>query len=127
MSNRQTLGLSDDEIINKIKAIVGTIISQERKARNVLKENSIYLSDEIYRALGILKNARIMSEDEAFKLLSKLRLGVSMKIVNEVSLEKVQSLMVDTQENTLKTIIKEDLSKEEEDIKRAEYIREELK
>ena len=35
--------------------------------------------------------------------------------------------MVDTQENTLKTIIKEDLSKEEEDIKRAEYIREELK
>ena len=50
-----------------------------------------------------------------------------MKIVNEVSLEKVQSLMVDTQENTLKTIIKEDLSKEEEDIKRAEYIREELK
>lgn len=68
-----------------------------------------------------------MSEDEAFKLLSKLRLGVSMKIVNEVSLEKVQSLMVDTQENTLKTIIKEDLSKEEEDIKRAEYIREELK
>lgn len=127
VSNRQTLGLSDDEIINKIKAIVGTIISQERKARNVLKENSIYLSDEIYRALGILKNARIMSEDEAFKLLSKLRLGVSMKIVNEVSLEKVQSLMVDTQENTLKTIIKEDLSKEEEDIKRAEYIREELK
>ena len=35
VSNRQTLGLSDDEIINKIKAIVGTIISQERKARNV--------------------------------------------------------------------------------------------
>ena len=127
MEKKVKLPLSDDEIINKIKAIVGTIISQERKARNVLKENSIYLSDEIYRALGILKNARIMSEDEAFKLLSKLRLGVSMKIVNEVSLEKVQSLMVDTQENTLKTIIKEDLSKEEEDIKRAEYIREELK
>ena len=127
MSNRQTLGLSDDEIINKTKAIVGTIISQERKARNVLKENSIYLSDEIYRALGILKNARIMSEDEAFKLLSKLRLGVAMNIVDEVTLEKVQSLMIDTHENTLKIILKEDLSKEEEDIKRAKYIREELK
>lgn len=127
ISNRQTLGVSDEEIINKTKAIVNTIISQERKARNVLKENSIYLSDEIYRALGLLKNARIMSDDEALKLLSKVRLGVAMKIVDETTLEKVQALMIDTQENTLKTVLKEDLSREEEDIKRAEYIRGELK
>lgn len=127
ISNRQTLGLSDKDIINKTKAIVTAIISQERKARNVLKENSIHLSDEIYRALGILKNSRMMSDDEAFKLLSKVRLGVAMKIVDETTLEKVQSLMVDTQENTLKTVLKEDLSREEEDIKRAEYIRKELK
>lgn len=126
ISNRQTLGLSDRDIINKTKAIVTAIISQERKARNVLKENSIHLSDEIYRALGVLKNARIMSDDEAFKLLSKVRLGVSMEIVDGVSLEKIQSLMINTKENTLKTVLKEDLSREEEDIKRAEYIREEL-
>lgn len=126
ISNRQTLGLSDRDIINKTKAIVTAIIYQERKARNVLKENSIHLSDEIYRALGVLKNARIMSDDEAFKLLSKLRLGVSMEIVDGVSLEKIQSLMINTKENTLKTVLKEDLSREEEDIKRAEYIRGEL-
>lgn len=126
ISNRQTLGLSDRDIINKTKAIVTAIISHERKARNVLKENSIHLSDEIYRALGVLKNARIMSDDEAFKLLSKVRLGVAMKIVDGVSLEKIQSLMINTKENTLKTVLKEDLSREEEDIKRAEYIREEL-
>lgn len=126
ISNRQTLGLSDRDIINKTKAIVTAIISQERKARNVLKENSIHLSDEIYRALGLLKNARIMSDDEAFKLLSKVRLGVSMEIVDGVSLEKIQSLMINTKENTLKTVLKEDLSREEEDIKRAEYIRGEL-
>ena len=126
ISNRQTLVLSDRDIINKTKAIVTAIISQERKARNVLKENSIHLSDEIYRALGVLKNARIMSDDEAFKLLSKVRLGVSMEIVDGVSLEKIQYLMINTKENTLKTVLKEDLSREEEDIKRAEYIRGEL-
>lgn len=126
ISNRQTLGISDKEVVNKTKAIVNTIISQERKARNILKENSIYLSDEIYRAFGILKTARIMTDDEALKLLSKVRLGVSMEIINETTLEKIQSLMIDTQENTLKTILKEELSKEEEDIKRAEYIRKEL-
>lgn len=126
ISNSQTLGLSDKDIINKTKAIVNVIISQERKARSVLKENSIHLSDEIYRALGLLKNARIMSDDEAFKLLSKVRLGVSMNMVDSVSLEKIQALMINTKENTLKTVLKEDLSREDEDIKRAEYIREEL-
>ena len=127
ISNRQTLGLGYKDIINKTKAVVTAIIAQERKARNVLKENSIYLSDEIYRALGILKNARMISDDEALKLLSKVRLGVAMQIVDEVSLGKIQSLMIDTLPNTLKTVLKQDLSKEEEEIKRAEYIRRELK
>ena len=90
ISNRQTLGLSDKDIINKTKAVVTAIITQERKARSVLKENSIYLSDEIYRALGILKNARMISDDEALKLLSKVRLGVAMQIVDDVSLGKIQ-------------------------------------
>ncbi len=127
ISNRQTLGLSDEDIIRKTKAIVNTIISQERKARQVLKENNIYLGDEIYRAFGILKYAKVISDDEALKLLSKVRLGVSMKIIEDVSLEKVQSLIIDIEPNTLRTILKKDLSKEEEDIKRAEHIREELK
>ena len=127
ISNRQTLGLSDENIIKKTKAIVSSIIAQERKARTVLKENSIYLSDEIYRALGILQNARIISDDEALKLLSKVRLGISMKIVEGITLDKIQALMIDTQDNTLKTILKQDMSREEEEIKRAEYIRKELK
>lgn len=127
ISNRQTLGLSDENIIKKTKAIVSSIIAQERKARTVLKENSIYLSDEIYRALGILQNARIISDDEALKLLSKVRLGISMKIVEGITLDKIQALMIDTQDNTLKTILKQDMSREEEEIKRAKYIRKELK
>lgn len=126
ISNRQTLGLSDEDIIRKTKAIVNTIITQERKAREVLKENSIYLSDEVNRAFGTLKYARMISDDEAFKLLSKVRLGVSMQIIDKTELGKIQSLMIDTKSNTLKTILKEDLSKEEEEIKRAEYIRREL-
>lgn len=127
ISNQQTLGISDKDIIKKIKAVVGTIISQERKAREVLRESSIYLEDEVYRAYGILKNARIISDDEALKLLSKLRLGVAMNIVNEVDLQKIQSLLIDIQSNTLKNIFKDDLSREQEEIKRGDYIREELK
>ena len=127
ISNSQTLGISNENIIRRTKAIVKTIIFQERKARDVLKDNGVVLYDEIYRALGILQNSRIISEDEAFKLLSKVRLGVSMEIIENIALEKIQSLMIDIQSNTLKTILKKDYSREELDIKRAKYIREELK
>ena len=73
------------------------------------------------------RHCRMISDDEALKLLSKVRLGVAMQIVDDVSLGKIQSLMIDTLPNTLKTVLKQDLSKEEEEIKRAEYIRRELK
>lgn len=127
ISNKKTLGISDEDIIKSTKEVIYTVIEQERKARDVLKENSIYLNDEIYRAYGILKNARIITEEEAFKLLARVRMGSAMKIIDEVPLDKIHLLMSDTKTNTLKKILKEDVSREQEDIKRADYIREELK
>lgn len=126
ISNKYTLGISEEEIISKMEEVIKLVIIQERKARDILKESSIYLLNEVYRAYGILKNARIISDDESLKLLSKLRLGVSMGLIKEVDLDKVQMLMVNTKPNTLKLILKEDLGREEEDIKRGEYIRKEL-
>lgn len=126
ISNQKTLGVYDEDIINNVKNIVTSIIEQERKAREILKNTSIYLEDEEYRAYGILKNARSIDEEEALNLLSKLRLGVSIGIVKEIDLKKVQSLINDIGTNTLKTILKEDFPKKEEDLKRAEYIRKEL-
>lgn len=126
ISNQKTLGISDEDIIYNTKTIVTSIIEQERKAREILKKSNMYLEDSVYRAYGILKNSRIISDEEALKLLSEVRLGVSIKIINEINLETIQRLMVDTKENTLKTILKENFSKEEENIKRAEYIRKEF-
>ncbi len=126
ISNQKTLGISDQDIIYNIKTIVSSIIEQERKARELLLNTNKYLEDSVYRSYGILKNARIIGDEESLKLLSEVRLGVSSKILNDVDLLSIQKLMVDTKENTLKTILKENFSNEEEDIKRAEYIRREL-
>lgn len=127
ISNQKTLGISDEDIIYNIKTIVSSIIEQERKARELLLKTSNYLEDNVYRSYGILKNARIMNDEESMKLLSEVRLGVASGIIKEVDLKTIQRLMIDTKENTLKTILKENLSEEEEKIKRAEYIRKELK
>lgn len=125
ISNRKTLGLTDKEIIDNLKIVVTSIIEAERKARNILKEN-ISFKDSVYRALGILKNARLITVNEAMGLLSNVRLGISTNIISEVTLDKIQSLMIEIQKNTLKLLTKEDFDSKEENIFRADYIRKEL-
>lgn len=122
ISNTKTLGISDREIIENLKIVVNSVINSERKARNILKNDILFL-DEVYRAYGILKNSRVISCKEAMSLLSVLRLGISVDVIKEISLETIQTLMIGIQKNTLKLELKKNYEKEEEDILRADYIR----
>lgn len=124
ISNQKTLGLSESEIMERVDVVVKTLINEERKARESI--NSTELEDEIYRAYGILKNSRILKEEECLKLLSKVRLGVSMKIIDDIDLAKVQRLMNDIHYNSLALILKKKFTGKDEDIERANYIRKEL-
>lgn len=127
ISNRKTLGVSDEDIINNIKAIINTIVEQEKSAREILlKNNRLEIENDVYRAYGILKNARIIDEEECIKLMSKVRFGISMNMIKDISLEKIQTLMNSTQSYTLSNLLKEDFNREEENENRAKFIREEL-
>src|SRR5690606_15902662 len=71
VSNQVTLGRSEQEIVAHLKAVVGQIINQERTARAALERDSRpHLEDRIFRSYGILRNARIMTSEEAMKLFS---------------------------------------------------------
>lgn len=126
ISNQKTLGISDKEIIENVTTVVKTLIEQERKAREILKKNNLYLEDEVYRAYGTLKYSRVINEEEALKLLSRVRLGVSTSIIKEVDLKKIQNLMINIKPYTLKLILKQDIENDEDKV-RADYIRKELK
>lgn len=125
ISNGRTLGMSDENIISNLEAVITTIIEQERKARSVIKGNSYLTEDDVYRAFGILKYSRSISVEEALKLLSKVRLGVSIQIIKEITIEKISELMVNIQDSSLQLILKNTLS-DDLNIKRAEYIRKEI-
>ena len=126
ISNQKTLGMTDKDIIAGLKVVATSIIEQERKAREILKRNNKKLEDSLYRSYGLLKYARIISCDEALKCLSDVRLGVSMGIINEIELERIQALMTNIEPYTLNKIFKGEFDKKEDNIKRAEYIRREL-
>lgn len=125
-SNRSSFGESDETIISNIKNVIDYVISQESKARQILVKTDMLFEDSIFRAYGILKNARYITYKEAIDHLSKLRVGISLKLINNIDLKVVNRLMTECSSSILKIILKQNLDKEDENKERAKYLRKEL-
>lgn len=123
VSNKQSLGISEKEIVKNLKQIVEKIIEQERLARKILAKESIEFEDEVYRAYGILSNCKKISSEEAVELLSSVKLGVDMGIIKEISDLKVNKLIIYTKPANLQKYLGEKIDAYKRDIKRAEVIK----
>lgn len=123
ISNKQTLGITEKEIIENMQVIVEKIIKQERKARKILADNSIDLEDEIYRSYGILSNCRKISSDETRELLSDIKLGVDLGILQELTDSKVQKMYLYSKPANLQKYLGQQYEAIERDIKRSEVIK----
>lgn len=127
ISNQVTLGVSEEETIQKLKQIVSELAEKEREAADMLyKENKFRFEDKIMRSLGILKNAVILTSEETMSLLSDVRLGINTGIIKNISLEDVNKTMYQV---LPATIVKNYnlMAAEERDLKRAELVKEYLK
>ena len=101
ISNNQTIGITEKEIINNVKNITEKIIEQERLARKFLGKNEQELEDRVYRAFGILTYATKISSDECKKLLSDVKLGVDLGIIKELNDGKIKKLELYTKSGNL--------------------------
>jgi protein arginine kinase len=82
VSNRRTLGRSEDEIVAEIDTVVRQVAGNEQTARKVLSRGpGLELADRVYRALGILERARKIGYHECLELLSMARLGVELEVL----------------------------------------------
>ena len=98
ISNQICLGSSEREMVQIVREGVTQVIQLERKARDELLDSRITeLEDLIYRAYGILAHCRVISSKEAIKLLATLRFGISLDILEGISLETVTELMIHSQ------------------------------
>ncbi len=127
ISNKQTLGITEKEIIQNLQVIVEKIIKQERQARKILAKDELALEDIIYRSYGILSNCRKISSEEARTLLSNIKLGVDLGILKELSDLKVQKLYLYTKPANLQKYVGEQYEAIERDIKRAEVVQQIIK
>ena len=127
ISNKQTLGITEEEIVKNIKVIAEKIIKNERQARKYLANEGIDLEDEIYRSFGIFTNCKKITEEETIELLSNIKLGVDLGILREVTDLQIQSLYLYTKPANMQKRLGETLGKIEQEVKRAEIIKQILK
>lgn len=80
LSNQITLGVSEEQIVSQFEnTIIPEIVEYEMAARKqLLAAEKDLLDDKISRAMALLKNAHLISSQEALFLLSHLRLGINM-------------------------------------------------
>ena len=127
ISNQITLGRAEEEIVENLTAVTTQIIDKEKEARKVLLEsNRIMIEDRIWRSWGIMKNARLMNSQECMKLLSDVRLGVDMGIIENIPTQLLNEIMIETQAAGIQKSSGKELSVGERDIIRAEMIRSKL-
>ena len=109
----------DTDIVQK----TDKIIEQERVARKYLGKNQIGLADKVYRAFGILENARILSSNECIDLLSDVKLGTDMGIISELDDTKIKKLFLYTKPANLQKYYGKVMDSNERDLKRTDIIR----
>ena len=123
LSNQITLGLSENEAIENLRSITVQLMEEERKARAQMSEN-IAWQDKIDRAAGILKTARVLSSSEFMELLSYIRFGLSTGVLQGVTAEELNALMVNVQPATLMAKAGKQLDQNDRDVLRARMARE---
>lgn len=123
ISNNQTLGITEKEIIENIKAISEKIIEQERIARKILTKNQLELEDIVYRSYGILTNCKKISTKEMQSLLSNIKLGTDLGILNELTDLKVQKIYLLTKNANLQKYLGSKLDYLDREVARAKIIK----
>jgi len=124
ISNKQTLGITEEDIIKNLKIITEKIIEQERTARRILAKNQVILEDMVYRSFGVLSNCRKISSEEVRNLLSDVKLGTDLGIVKEITDSKILEMYLYSKPANLQKKIGQNLDAFDRDIKRAEIIKE---
>ena len=93
IANVGSLGISESDLARRAKAIFNGLLRQELNARRILVERDTrHFADAIYRALAILKTARLLSPCEVVDLLSPLRLAAAMGFIDGFTCEEATSM-----------------------------------
>ena len=122
--NKFSLGVSEQEIIEKTEEQIKKVIQREIDAREYLMKNARYeTEDKIWRSYGIITNARFLNLSDFLNLSSAVRLGVGLGLIKNISILDLNKWTIFSQPGHLQLESGGDLDLREENIIRAKLIR----
>jgi protein arginine kinase len=125
ISNPVSIGLREKEIISSVDEAAREMVEYERKAREeMMARHRIELEDRVHRAFGVLSSCRLISSKEAITLLSTIRLGKSLGIIENPSNEVITTLMIQAQKAHVQKSL--DQTDDDADNKLVDYTRAKL-
>lgn len=125
ISNQRSLGKAGREIVEALVSVVSQIIEYEKQAADILmKEAKSQTEDKIWRSIGILKTARVLSTHEFMNLCSAVRLGCYLELLDKKHLISLNDLLVQSQPGHLQERFGRRDEAIERDLLRAELVRE---
>ncbi len=128
ISNQTTLGRSEEQILHEFeREIIPQVIRYEREARRkLLDQRRRLLEDRVFRALGVLRSARLLTPEESVALLSDVRLGVVTGLIRDVTEQDVNQLILLTQPAHLQRVLGRELDQGQRREARADLVRDRL-
>lgn len=124
ISNQETLGETEENIIERFEQIISEVIEKEREIRKRMYESESYrLKDKLMRSYGVLTNAVILSSSEAMTRLSDVRFAVELGIIDTIDYKMLNTALYSIlPANIVKSY--NTLDATDRDLKRAEIIKE---
>jgi len=126
ISNQVTLGKSERDIIRGLQSVTKNVIDKENWLREkMMDKHNLDIDNNIYRAYGIMAYSRKATVKEAMDMLSEIRLGYAIGILDLPKPSKtIYQIMMEIQPgHLLRASGSEELSDLDLDIARAEYLR----
>lgn len=128
ISNQVTLGRSEIDLVKQVGEVIPVIIDYERQARAFLvKESRKDLHDRVSRAYGILCTAQTISSEETLHLLSSVRMGVYLGLIQDLEIPTINKLFIHTQPAHLQKLRGTELPSADRNVERAMYLQSHLR
>jgi protein arginine kinase len=127
ISNQHTLGEREVELTAKLEKVIQQVVKHERDARRkLMAEQPLKVVNQVARAYGTLRYAKLLDSKEALNHLSLLRMGADLGLFPEGTAKKLDILLVEIQPAHLQYNRRHKLNPAERDQMRADYLRESI-
>ena len=126
VSNQVTLGLSPDELSEKVETVSVRLAEQEARARELLLEGGQGIEDRIWRAWGALSYARRMGLSEAMECLSLVRMAQEAGMGEPFEKVLWEHLFLEVQPAHVQARAGRQLREEDIELARADLVRDAL-